>query len=157
LEVPARLEVTALLRYMEYRGIKSVPLVVAPSHNGRIDSGLMRLVEAYPVGVIAGPDDAFVLEQLSIAARGVTVYSSAHATIGALDRLSITVDGESGGIFLDAGGAKIHKRREDLPDNKAIIEILDGGVLSLPSRVTPVFEPVGKAIYGETRILLGRR
>ncbi|MCL2055997.1 MAG: ComEC family competence protein [Oscillospiraceae bacterium] len=157
LEAPSRFDVNALLRYLEFRGIRSIPLLVAPGHDGRIDSGIMDLVGRYRPGTVIGPDDLFVLEQLSIASSGTPIYSRAHAVVNALDGVWISVDADSGDILINAGRKRIRKHSGTRPRGTEIIEVLGAGILSLPEGIegtATVFEPVGQAIYGETRVLI---
>jgi len=129
--------------------------VLAADCPEQIDSGLIRLRDAYPVDCVIGPDDAYILSQLEAALPGCQVYAGGYATVLLLDAAVAVPQRDSG---VRVGGKKVLKIDEEyaimVAGEDDVVRVYRSGVLIPPAGVHPLAEPVGRQLYGETRVLL---
>ena len=155
LGTPNRYEINRLLRYLDFRGVTRISAVLAADCPEQIDSGLIRLRDAYPVDCVIGPDDAYILSQLEAALPGCQVYAGGYATVLLLDAAVAVPQRDSG---VRVGGKKVLKIDEEyaimVAGEDDVVRVYRSGVLIPPAGVHPLAEPVGRQLYGETRVLL---
>jgi hypothetical protein len=153
---PDRYDAAKVLAYLDYRGIGRISCIVASDMTGSVDSGLLRVGSAYDVSALIGPDDLSMLDQLARALKGVPAYPSGYASVEVLDGASLTFSKTDDTMEISVAGTKIRK----VPgayvqgDDPGAACIYSGGELYLPEGLSPVIEPVGAALYGETRLVL---
>lgn len=155
LGAPNRYEAATLLDYLDFRGIKRVSALIV-TDSGGVDSGLLQLAAGYSPGIIVGPDDAYMLELLAQAMKGTPVYASGYATTQVLDAALIHADKPNGTLTVTAATKTIRKAPGEEFDGDAIL-LHENGTVSLPGAVTPLVEPVGERLFGETRIVIELR
>ena len=158
LGAPDTYESSNLLRYLDFRGVRSVPAVIAPDSGSNVSSGMIRLHEAYGLTLILGPNDASICESISDALPGAKVYSGGYASVTALGKATIYIDIINNDIYVDIGHnrARIVKAGRDFDGGGpgGDIRIYNEGIMLLPKNIAPAFEPVGAYLYGESRVLL---
>ncbi|MDL2232906.1 ComEC/Rec2 family competence protein [Ruminococcaceae bacterium OttesenSCG-928-L11] len=130
---PDRYEVSALVGYLEYRGVGQIAVLADPAMAAQMDSGLLRLGGRYPIRTVLGPEDAYIRDQAARALKGVPVYSAQGAQVTALGGVEIVADTDT--VRLSIG-------------DRALTITGDG---LQPADLTPQFEPTGAILYGETR------
>jgi competence protein ComEC len=93
LGTPDRYEITNLVRYLGFRGVKRVSAIVAPDCGDNVGGSFKRLAEEFGVACILAPDDAFVLAALREAAPESRVLPCPYAELDALG-LAFSVDAD---------------------------------------------------------------
>jgi competence protein ComEC len=157
---PDQYEISQLISYLGYRGIKRVDAIIAFDCPEQVTSGLIRLAERYPGGLITGPGDDYVLGQMRLALPGAEVASSGYADITLLDSVKVSVS-PTGEVELIAGEDRIRiiksrekYEREAPPSRSVDMRIYEEGVLVFTEKTPPAFEPAGAAIFGERRVVV---
>lgn len=160
LGTPDLYEISNLLKYLNFRGVRGIPAVIAADCGDRVGSGLLRLSNAYPVDCVIAPNDAFIASMLEEALPQSLVYSGGYAEITVLGGAIISTGLQDDSIYINAGKNQIVKMREQYgimefkEPESADIRIYNDGVMLLPQNVPPAFEPVGAHLFGESRVLL---
>lgn len=160
LGTPDAYEISTLLRYLTFRGVKHIPAIIATDSPDNVGSGLLRLTSAYPVDCIIAPNDAYVEENLARALPQSMVYSGGYAEIDVLGGVRIIpdLDGVEMHIFIGKNEAVKIRREYAIIDSNAAdkrIRVFENGKMLLPRHINPLFEPAGAFLFGESRILLG--
>lgn len=159
LGTPSRYELSRLLRYLDFRGVRRIRAVIAADCPDQIGSGLLRLRDEYGIDCLIGPDDVYILGQLELALPETMVYSGGYADIELLGGAEVTLDLLSSNIKIRFGEDTVLKKDEEY----VILGKYTGNELFLyrdgaavwPESIPPLFEPVGGLLFGETRFLLG--
>ena len=158
LGAPDAYEISNLLRYLDFRGVRDVSVIVAPDSGSNASSGMIRLYEAYGLASIIGPNDAVICENIRDALPGAQVYSGGYAAVAALGNATIYTDIINNDIYVDIGAGRIRiiktRRDYDMAESGGEIRIYNEGVMLLPKNIPPAFEPMGAYLYGESRVLL---
>lgn len=156
LGTPDAYEISSLLRYLAFRGVKNIPVVIATDSPDNVGSGLLRLSRAYDIDCVIAPNDAYIEEVLTRALPESMVYSGGYAEITALGGARISSGLTSGDIHIRIGKNEIVKiRREcDIIESDRRIQIFDGGKMLLPRNAYPLFEPAGAFLFGESRVVV---
>lgn len=158
LGVPAKNEVGRLLRYLEFRGVKRIAVIVAADSGEQVDSGLLRLGERYPVGCVVGPNDAYILGQIANAMTGIPVYSGGYASLEVLGGAGITLTLPEGDILLTTRDGLVLKSAADygiIEDSAPYrIGLYPDGVIELRAAGGAEPSPMGGMLYGEKRFRL---
>lgn len=139
LGTPGPYEVSGLLRYLEFRQVHRISALVATDYTA-LNSGVLRLKDAYSLTAVIGPEDAYLCEELGRALKGVPVYSSGYATVQVLDCCLLKVDPATGVLTVQKAGRVLYKK--------------PGEALTPLEGLTSLWEPVGQALYGECRYWL---
>ncbi|MCL2578557.1 MAG: ComEC/Rec2 family competence protein [Oscillospiraceae bacterium] len=151
-------EFARISRYLDYRGVNRLDLIVAYDAGNQITSALIRLAEEYGAPLIIGPDDDFILGQMALALPGREILSAGHATIDVLGGVTIRPHIDSGQMQIDVGGVVISKTGQeyDIMDmiTPSHVYVFADGVMVWTSRAPPIFEPLGALIFGERRLVL---
>lgn len=158
LGTPSHYEVNRLIKYLDFRGVRRIAAVIAPDCTDQIGSGLTRLGSGYGIDCIVGPNDAYILGELELVMKDSLIYSGGYATVDVLGGAQVSTGLMTGDIRVQIGANSILKKREDC----AILErytgrairIYNSGTILLPPRTPHLVEPVGRALFGETRVLL---
>ena len=156
LGVPDRYQENNLLKYLNFRGVERISALIVPDSGDRVGSGIVRLHESYPIGMAAAPGDKYRGEVLARALKGVPVYPSQYATVQVLDKVLIRF-AETGDILVQSGAWRLCKTTEPDNDEPGVIVVNGEGLLRLPEGRSAVIEPVGRRIFGETRVILPLR
>ncbi|MGI6403859.1 MAG: ComEC/Rec2 family competence protein [Oscillospiraceae bacterium] len=61
---PSPYEIRTLSRYLEFRGVEQLDALIAADCGEQIHSGLLTLVRDFSPGLVAGPDDDYILSML---------------------------------------------------------------------------------------------
>jgi len=158
LGAPDAYEISNLLRYLDFRGVRDVSVIVAPDSGSNASSGMIRLYEAYGLASVIGPNDAVICENIRDALPGAQVYSGGYAAVAALGNATIYTDIINNDIYVDIGAGRIRiiktRRDYDMAESGGEIRIYNEGVMLLPKNIPPAFEPMGAYLYGESRVLL---
>jgi hypothetical protein len=154
LGVPGYYEDVVLLEYLRFRQIRGVSMLVAADNGEQIGSALLNLAAAYPPDAILGSDDAYTLELLAHAVKGTPVYPAGYATAQVLDGALLQIDKSTGQLRAQIGGQTILKPGEEANLSSPALLLHEDGTLTLPDGIRPAWEPVGAALFGETRVRL---
>jgi len=158
---PDRGDIGNLLRYLNFRGIRRISAVIDPYQGSRLDSGMVRLFSEYQVDSMIGPDDAYILHMLEEALPYTQVLPGGYARVQALDGVMILTDRHEGDISMNIGRRVVYLSSEEWPgehppgDNS--IRIWSYGYITAPPGIAPAVEPMGRYLFGETRIILDIR
>ena len=171
---PSPYEIRTLSRYLEFRGIGHLDGVIAGDCRDQIDSGLITLAGDFSPGLIAGPDDDYILGMLERALPDRTVLSLGYARIQVLGDVFVTQNPVTGEVLMEAGKHFIVKSGEKYviitqgllrgqtgskqsPANEtspALLGVRLQGVPAGARQTPPAFEPVGSFLFGERRMIL---
>lgn len=155
LGAPAYYEINSLLRYLEFRQVKSIRAVLATDHGEQVGSALPRLARRYPVDCVVGPNDAYILGQLALSLPDVPVYSGGYAELYLLGGAWVEVLTPGGDLVIRTGNNTILKTTEEyaiIENNRAygIVIHPDGALVQNGARGrTPT--PIGGMLFGEQR------
>lgn len=152
---PNTYNINRLISYLDFRGVKYIDCLVAADHNENGGTPVIRLAESVRIKAIVGPDDSYILEEMSKSYRGIPVYSCGYASLKVLDCAQF--DFHSNGIIsITAGKHKIMHRagKHDIMKPDIIYLNSKDSELTLPKGVTIEPNPLGKRIFDEERILL---
>lgn len=156
LGTPDAYEISGLLRYLAFRGVKNIPAVIATDSPDNVGSGLLRLSQEYDIDCVVAPNDVYIEDALTRALPESLVYSGGYAEITALGGAVITPDLKGKEIHIRIGENEIVKIRREYgimePDGS--IRIFDDGKMLLPRNTVALFEPAGAFLFGESRIAL---
>jgi competence protein ComEC len=154
LGTPGYYEDAILLEYLRFRQIRSVSMLVAADNGDQIGSALLKLAAAYPPEAILGSDDAYTLELLAHAVKGTPVYPAGYATTQVLDGALLQIDKTTGQLRAEIGGQLILKPGDKADPTAPALLLHEDGTLTLPPGIHPAWEPIGAALFGETRVRL---
>lgn len=162
LGTPDRAEIGLLLRYLEFRGVRSIAAVLATDSGEQVGSGLLRLGARYPIDCIVGPNDAYILGQLALAMTDIPVYSSGYARLELLGGVGIAVSPPHGDILVQTGSGTALKSAQSfseyaiilLDDTSAEIELFPDGDVVLREAQGRIPSPIGAMLFGERRFRL---
>lgn len=155
LGTPDMYEISNLIKYLNFRGVRDIPVIIAADSGDRVGSGMLRLAETYGVDCVIAPNDAFIAERLAEAMPQSIVYSGGYATITALGGAEISLSLQSTDITVKIGKSEIVKIRGEYGIIEPVtgrIGVYDGGIMLLPRSTPPAFEPVGAYLFGESRV-----
>jgi ComEC/Rec2-related protein len=93
LGTPDRYEITNLVRYIGFRGVKRIRAIIAPDCGDNVGGSFKRLAEEFGVDCILAPDDAFIMEALREASPESQVLPYPNAELNALG-VTFAIDGE---------------------------------------------------------------
>jgi competence protein ComEC len=147
LEPPTRFDINRTLRYLSFRGVRRVDVVLAPNHGNHIDSGIIRLHESYDLACVIGPADSYILEMLAEALPGVPIYPADNATAEMLGAMRVSF-GDDGAARIELGTGKANT-----VGLWAFQYPVDYDTI-LPQRINPAFEPTAARLFGETRVII---
>lgn len=158
LGTPDRYNISSLLRYLDYRGVTRISAVFAPGYPEQIDSGLIRLRNRYTIDCVIGPDDAVLLDALSVALPDTQVVSGGYARSRVLEGALVATPAAGSDLVVEIGAQTLLKYDREYAvlteyDREGILVFRDGTVL-LPEGVPSLVEPVGRQLFGEVRVLL---
>ncbi|MFV0399457.1 MAG: ComEC/Rec2 family competence protein [Oscillospiraceae bacterium] len=140
---PDRYEADDLAAYLRFRNIREIDLLAA---SGGMPSAtaVERMGEIGAIRSAVGPDDALLLEEMAELLPGVPVYASGYASVRVLERVELVFE-KDGEILVRIGGRQVmaYSRDYDSPEEYVI--------MGKDSEAFPAWEPVGGAVYGETR------
>ena len=147
---PDTYELDEIIRYLDYRSITEVDILIAPDMNYPVNTGLKRLVERYNLKSIIGPDDAIVLEEMARLAKGVPVYSCRSAEVSFLGGATASFSDDEGIIDIRIGShfLSIYNEKCD------IIDSIDNKDMWISDITKKQINPLGKSIYRENEIII---
>jgi len=155
---PTVFEFNRLTRYLDYRGVTHLDAVIAYDAGEQISSALIRLVDDYNAALVIGPDDDYILNQMSRALVNTEVLSGGYATINVLGGVNIRPSLTSRQVEIQIGRVNIVKSGEEHPvmeaTNPNLVRIWPDGVMVWTRNTPPAFEPLGAVIFGERRLVL---
>ena len=153
---PSQHEVGNVLRYLEFRGIDEIDALFAANHNGKINSGITRLYERYPIHCAIAPADEYTLSLLSQAMPGINVYPANYSELTVLGGIKCSFD-VLGNPVLQIGSLQTFSYRVEydtmLNETSGAICVYKDTVL-LPDGISPTLQLVGSNVFDETRIFL---
>lgn len=153
---PTIYEMGRLTRYLEFRGVRQLDVILAYDQGDQIGSPLLRLVERYPQALVVGPDDAYVLGELAQALPDTEVYSAGYATLSVLGGVLLEVPLAGDLVRLGVGKILAVKSGAEYPEElpRGHIRIWKEGVVASVPALSPAWEPMGGALFGERRFVL---
>lgn len=155
LGTPQYYEISALLRYLEYRQVDHVRAVLATDQGEQIGSGLPRLAARYPVDCVVGPNDAYILGQLALAMPEIPVYSGGYARLSLLGGAQLQVQTPGGDLLVSTGNNTILKTAAEyaIIENNCgfTIAIHPDGMVAVQGARGQRLSPVGALLFGERR------
>lgn len=153
---PTPYEIGSLLRYLDYRGISKLDALVAYDCGEQISSGLTRLVAETSPDLVIGPNDAYILGQMSRALPGTRVLSGGYGEISALGGATVVPHLTGGGADLQIGPYSVAKtgREYGIISLTGAVGIWAEGVLLWSPQAKPAPELLGALLFGEQRIIL---
>jgi competence protein ComEC len=166
---PSPYEIRTLSRYLEFRGVEQLDALIAADCGEQIHSGLLTVVRDFSPGLVAGPDDDYILSMLERALPGQTVLSTGYARIQVLGDVFMEAAPVTGAVLIQAGhhfilhsgekyaiitqeqpassGQLSHGTSPALGDLQKVLSAKTG-------QTPPAFEPVGSFLFGERRFIL---
>lgn len=156
LGTPTVYEIGKLGRYLEFRGVEQLDVILAHDQGEQIGSSIIRLGQRHPEAMIFGPDDGYVLGQLARAIPGSQIYSCGYATMTVLGGVQLKVPPSSDTVHIMAGSTGIIKNKGAYTTYTPTeyVHIWQDGVLVWTPRTPPAYEPVGAMLFGERRLVL---
>ena len=168
---PSPYEIRTLSRYLEFRGVERLDALIAADCGEQIHSGLLTLVGDFSPGIVAGPDDDYILSQLERALPGRTVLSTGYARIQVLGDVAVEAAPVTGKVLIQAGrhfilhsGEKYVIMTQEPSSGTTYLSPSDGtspalmawrqGFLRETGQAPLAFEPVGSFLFGERRYIL---
>ena len=168
---PSPYEIRTLSRYLEFRGVERLDALIAADCGEQIHSGLLTLVRDFSPGVVAGPDDDYILSMLERALPGRTVLSAGYARMQVLGNVAIETVPVTGEVLIQAGrhfilhsGEKYAIMTQESSSGSTYLSPPDGtspalmawrqGLFQKSGQAPLAFEPVGSFLFGERRFIL---
>ena len=159
LAAPDQHNVGGILQYLEFRGVDELDAVLAGEHNGRLNSGIIRVYDSLPVHLLIAPTDESKMDLLAQAMPGVTVYPSENSSVSLLGGVLCSFD-HNGSPILQIGGVRAFSYRGEYDTMINDTENLAGFIgiytdfLELPAGISAGEGLIGGGIFGERRIIL---
>jgi ComEC/Rec2-related protein len=158
LGTPTRYEISTLSNYLDYRNIQTISAVIAFDCGEQIDSGLLLLDELYTVGCIIAPDDSFILSALADTFPHLHIFPDRYAAITALHGMRASISYPEKTLSAQIGAQSILKSTGQCAIikkyNGSVLRIYSRGAMLLPKSAPAQYLPLGRYLYGETRVLL---
>ncbi len=158
LGAPSKYTINKVMNYLNYRGISHISGVIDPAYGDQVDSGLLRLSASRGFDCMIAPDDAYILDLLESALpSSISVLSAGYAQVLVLDSVEISFDRQGQSMKLDIGDNTVLKTVAEYGIMEGTVEdicIYKDGYLQISPKISPQVEPVGRYLFGESRILL---
>ena len=160
LGMPDQYSAGKVMRYLQFRGIDTLDAMIIPNHGEQIRSELLAFSESFRVKAVVGPDDSYILEELSQALPGIPVYASGYATIQVLDEVKISFSPDQRDYAMEIRGQQLLKTDKEYAIIRKDFSTLSQGLvitpegMHLPRGISAAWEPIATQVYGETRVYL---
>lgn len=140
-----------LTDYLEFYGITYIDCLITTS-KPKLTSALTSLQEDFYLSSVLGPDDSYLLAQLSDFLPGATVYSNGYANAQLLDCINLAETDETINIKLNNKKIVITSKAYDIINQEDII--ISEGRLLLPPWLNYEPELFGGGYRDETRVVI---